>query len=83
VHPVQDPKERRLPAAGGTDEGRDGARRHLERDAIQHVVVAEPGADVTCEQRGGLAERRERSLHRGQVDRGFDVHAHLIPLPDS
>ena len=53
VHPVEDPQERRLAAAGRPDQGRDLAGGHGQRDVVEHLVVAEPCTDAVGDQRRG------------------------------
>ena len=53
VHAVEEPQEGGLAAARGPDERRDLACGHVQVDAFQHEVVAEPSARVDRFERGG------------------------------
>ena len=46
VHPIEDPKERRLAAARRADQRRDPPGLHGQRDPLEHLVGTEPRADV-------------------------------------
>ena len=53
VHAVEQPQEGGLAAARGPDQRRDLACGHVQVDAFQHEVVAEPSARVDRFERGG------------------------------
>ena len=63
VHAVEEAQERRLAAARRTDERGDLAGRHEQVDALEHEVVAEPGAGVA-----GLERRRPGRRAADQLD---------------
>ena len=70
VHPVEDAQERGLAAPRRADQRGDGARLHLQRDPLQHLVVAEPGRDVAgleADQARRAAGRRGGRIERGRV----------------
>src|SRR5437016_5501356 len=46
VHAVQDAEERGLATARWSDERGDLVRLHRQRDSFEHLVIAEPRADV-------------------------------------
>ena len=67
VHAVEQAQEGRLAAAGGADERRHLTGGHHQVDALEHEVVAEPGAGVARLERGGSGGRTTRDRAAGGV----------------
>ena len=61
MHPVEDAQERRLAAARWADERCHLARLHVQRHAVEHLVIAEPGRDVPGIDARQRIERRQLS----------------------